>query len=121
VIALLVGLGAAVGAMLRYVVDRLIESQRASVFPFGTVTINLSGSLLLGVLTGLGLHHGLDSDAVAVLGAGVLGGYTTFSAWAWETVVLTGDGDVIEAVANVVVSLAGGILAAAAGLGLARL
>lgn len=120
-LTLLVGLGAAVGAVLRYLVDQLIESTHDMVFPYGTFTINVTGSFLLGVLTGLGLHHGLDASVVTVAGAGVLGGYTTFSTWGWESVVLLGDRALLETLANVGASLAVGAAAAAAGLGLAQL
>jgi CrcB protein len=121
VIVLLVGVGAALGAVLRYVVDQLVESTHETVFPFGTFTINVTGSFALGVLTGLGLHHGLNPDVVTVLGAGLLGGYTTFSTWGWESAVLVSDRAVLEALANVLASLGVGAVAAAAGLGLAQL
>jgi CrcB protein len=120
-LALLVGLGAAVGAVLRYVVDQFIQSTHDTVFPFGTFVINISGSLLLGLLTGLGLHHGLDASVVTVAGAGVLGGYTTFSTWGWESIVLLGDRAHLEAIGNITASLMVGAAAAAAGLGIAQL
>jgi len=121
VITLWVGLAAALGAVLRYVVDRLIESAHDTVFPFGTLTINLSGSFLLGLLTGLELHHGWNPEAVTVLGVGLLGGYTTFSTWSWESVQLAGNRAAIEALGNVFGSLGLGLAAAGAGLALGRL
>lgn len=119
--ALLVALAAAGGAVLRYVVDQLIESTHDAVFPFGTLVVNLSGSFALGIVTGLALHHGLDARTATVLGAGALGGYTTFSTWAWESVALVADGDSLEAVANVAVTVVFGALAAAGGLAIARM
>jgi fluoride exporter len=121
VITVLVGLAAAGGAMLRYVVDQLVESTHDMVFPFGTFSINVTGSFVLGLLTGLGLHHGLDPTVITVSGAGLLGGYTTFSTWGWESAILVGDRAVLEASANVLASLGVGAAAAAAGLGLALL
>jgi len=117
----LVGVAAAGGAVLRYLVDQLVESTHDAVFPFGTLVVNITGSLAFGVVTGLALHHGLDPTAVTVLGAGALGGYTTFSTWAWESVALAEDGDALEAVVNVAATVLFGALAAAAGLLLARL
>jgi CrcB protein len=114
-------LAAAVGAPLRYVVDQAIQHRFPGAFPAGTLTINVSGSLLLGLLTGLAAHHGLAPQAVTVLGTGLLGAYTTFSTFSYETIRLLEDGAVAEATLNVVGSLALGLAAAAAGLGLALL
>ena len=90
-------------------------------FPVGTLAVNLSGTLMLGLLTGLAAHHGLSARALTVLGTGLLGAYTTFSTFSWETVRLLEDGAVAEAALNVAGSLALGLVAAAAGLGLALL
>jgi fluoride exporter len=120
-LALLVGIGAAVGAVLRYVIDQIVQRGHDTAFPFGTLTINLTGSFALGLITGLGEHHGLDASVLTVAGAGVLGGYTTFSAWAWESVVLLTDRAVLAMTANITMSLVVGSAAAAAGLGLAQL
>ena len=117
----LVMLAAAVGAPLRYLVDQAVQHRRDGPFPAGTLTINVTGSLLLGLLTGLVAHHGLSPRALTVLGTGLLGAYTTFSTFSYETVRLLEDGAVTEAALNVVVSLAVGLAAAAAGLGLALL
>ena len=117
----LVMLAAGVGAPLRYVVDQAIKHRWPTAFPAGTLAVNLSGSFLLGLLTGLAVHHGLSARAVAVLGVGLIGAYTTFSTFSWETVRLLEDGAVVEAVLNVAGSLALGLVAVAAGLGLALL
>lgn len=120
-LTLLVALAAGIGAVARYVVDRSVQRRMTGPFPFGTLTINVSGSLLLGVTSGLATHHGLSGGAAAVLGSGFAGGYTTLSAWAWETVTLAGLRAWWLAGANVVGSFAAGLAAAAAGLGLGRL
>ena len=117
----LVMVAAAVGAPLRYVVDQAVQHRWPGAFPTGTLTVNLSGSFLLGLLTGLAAQHGLAPQAVTVLGTGLLGAYTTFSTFSYETVRLLEDGAVAEAALNVVGSLALGLAAAAAGLGLALL
>jgi CrcB protein len=112
-------LAAAVGAPLRYVVDQTIQHHWPGAFPAGTLTINITGSLLLGFLTGLAAHHGLPAQALTVLGTGLLGAYTTFSTFSYESIRLLEDGAVAVASLNVAASLALGLAAAAAGLGLA--
>jgi CrcB protein len=112
---------AAVGAPLRYVVDQAVQHRWPGAFPAGTLTVNLSGSFLLGLLTGVAAHHGLAPAVVTVLGTGLLGAYTTFSTFSYETVRLLEDGAVAEATLSVAGSLLFGLAAAAAGLGLALL
>ena len=85
-------LAGALGAPLRYLVDSRIQSARRRAFPLGTLVVNVSGSLVLGVVTGLALYHGLPRVPKAVLGAGFCGAYTTFSTHAFETVRLAEDG-----------------------------
>lgn len=114
-----VSLAAGLGAVLRYLADRLVQRRHRSPFPWGTVLINVTGAFGLGLLTGLGLHHGWPGEAVTVLGTGVLGGYTTWSTFVWESVALTENGDALMGILNVLGSLVLGLAAAAAGLGLA--
>jgi fluoride exporter len=121
ILALLVGLGAAFGAVARYVLDQAVTRRRGSTFPAGTWLINITGSFILGLLTGLAAHHGLSDQVVTVIGTGVCGGYTTFSTFSYETVRLSEDGAGLVAVGNVVGSIAAGLAAAALGLGLALL
>jgi CrcB protein len=120
-VGLLVALAAGAGAVLRYVVDQVVQHRTRGDFPYGTLLINLTGSLLLGLTTGLALHHGLASTPTLVIGTGFLGGYTTLSTWAWESLALAETGDLLAASANIVGSFAAGLAAAAAGLGLALL
>jgi CrcB protein len=121
ILALLAGLGASFGAVSRYLLDQAVTRNRASAFPAGTWIINITGSFVLGLLTGLAAHHGLSPHVVTVVGTGVCGGYTTFSTFSYETLRLTEDGTGLVAVGNVVGSLAAGLGAAALGLGLALL
>lgn len=120
-LTLVVALAAGVGAVARYVIDQLVQYRTRGDFPYGTVIINVTGSLVLGIATGLALHHGLASTPTLVIGSGFAGGYTTLSTWAWETLALAEAGDVWEASLNVVGSFAAGLAAAAAGLGLGLL
>lgn len=118
---LAVTLAAGAGAVTRYVADVLVQHRTHAEFPLGTLAVNLTGSLLLGVVTGLALHHGLPADPTVVLGVGFAGGYTTFSTWVWESLALSEGGDWAEAAVNVVGSFAAGLAVAAAGLGLGLL
>jgi fluoride exporter len=114
-----VALAAGTGAFARYLVD-IAGARRSPAFPLGTVIVNVSGSLLLGLVTGLSIHHGLPRTPTVVLSAGFAGGYTTLSTWAVETVVLSRRARA-AALLNVVASAVLGLAAAAAGLGLALL
>lgn len=76
------------GAVIRYTVDGVVKARVPSSYPLGTLTVNLTGSLLLGVLTGLTLAQAVSPQVQAVLGTGLLGGYTTFSTAGFETVRL---------------------------------
>jgi CrcB protein len=115
VILALVMLGAAVGAPCRWLLDQRIQSSHDSVFPWGTLTINVTGSLLLGVILGtVALGHG-SPELAALAGTGFCGGFTTFSTFGFETVRLAEQGSNLEAARNVVVSLGVGLLAAFAG------
>jgi CrcB protein len=118
-LAILVGLAAALGAVSRYLVDQAVANKWEPAFPWGTWVINATGSFVLGLLTGLALHHGLSAHVVSVLGTGVCGGYTTFSTFNFETVRLAEGGSLVGAVGNIAGSITAGLLAAAAGLGLA--
>ena len=109
------------GAVLRYVIDRAVARRLRVDWPVGTFAINVTGSLVLGLIVGLGAHHGLGTTAVDVVGAGFAGGFTTLSTWAWESIALAESDEWLGAALNVAGSIAVGLLAAAAGLGLARL
>jgi CrcB protein len=116
-----VTLAAGVGAVLRLLVDRGITMRSRRPLPIGTLAVNVTGSFLLGLTTGLAAHHGLSVRLATVLGAGLAGGYTTLSTLAWEAVDLTVIGRTAAATGYLLVSAAAGLVAAAAGLGLALL
>ena len=109
---------AAVAAPVRYLVDGYVQDRTAGVFPRGTFVVNVTGSLMLGVVTGLGLHHGLSPTTRVMIGAGFLGSYTTFSTFTFETVRLLEEGAVSEALHSAATTLLTGAVAAAAGLAL---
>ncbi|GAC1365872.1 MAG: fluoride efflux transporter CrcB [Actinomycetota bacterium] len=107
----------AVGAPCRYLLDGFVQDHSAGAFPWGTFVINMTGSLLLGLITGAGLYHAFPATPKIILGTGFCGAYTTFSTWTFESIRLLEEGAVLEALLNATLSLVVG--AAAAGLGLA--
>ncbi|WP_426323043.1 fluoride efflux transporter CrcB [Microbacterium sp. E-13] len=111
---LVAALAGGVGAGLRYLVDRLLAGRRGLRFPVGILVVNVSGSLALGLLTGLG--SAVAPEASLVLGVGLLGGYTTFSTVSVETVLLAQRRRWRDAALNLFGTLA--LAALAAGLGL---
>ncbi len=112
-------LAGATGAVARFMVDALIKQRWRSPFPLGTLVINVTGSLLLGVLAGLVLFHGQPSACQTVIGTGFCGGYTTFSTASFETVRLVQQRRRMYALANAVGSLVVSVAACAAGFALA--
>lgn len=111
-----VGLAGGVGAVARLVLDGVLRARVRVAFPLGTTVINVTGSFLLGLVTGLALAHGLPPEWRAVLGTGFLGGYTTFSTASYETVRLAQQRRYRAALVNGVGMLL--LALAAAGLGL---
>jgi CrcB protein len=118
---LLVGLGGAVGAPLRYLTDRVLRGRAARsgvdpVFPRGTLVVNLSGAFVLGLLAGLPT----DPRTVALVGTGLCGALTTYSTFSYETLCLARNGRRGLALANVALTLLAGMTAGIAGLLVAR-
>lgn len=99
------------GSLLRFVVDGAVGTWLGRDFPFGTLVVNLSGAIVLGLLTGLVL----DADASLLAGTAAVGSYTTFSTWLFETQRLDEERQHRSAFINVVVSLVLGVAAAALG------
>ena len=121
---LLVAVGGGAGAALRFLLDGLVKTRvarsRLRGFPLGTLVINVSGSFVLGVLTGLGQAGTIPTSTVAVLGTGMMGGYTTFSTASVETVQLLRSGKSRLAVLNGLGMLVVSVGAAALGLWIGR-
>jgi fluoride exporter len=107
--ALTVGVAAcgALGAAARYVVHLAVAARTGERLPFGTLTVNLSGSFALGLLVGAAV----STDALRLVGLGFLGGYTTFSTWMLDTERLGHDGERVAALLNIVASVLAGVLA----------
>lgn len=103
------------GSVARFLVDRAVAQRTARAFPFGTLTVNITGALLLGFITGLALSH----QAALLAGTAFVGAYTTFSTWMLETQRLAEERQVKTALANIAVSVVLGIAAAAVGQSIA--
>ena len=121
IVALLVAVAGGVGAVSRFVLDGVIRSRVTSLVPAGTFVINVSGSLLLGFVTGLVLVGAEPTDFRVVLGTGFLGGYTTFSTAMIETVRLLQQRRWVAAGVNGIVMLLLGLGAAVLGVFLGTL
>ena len=119
--ALLVAFGAAIGAPLRYLTDRAIQSRHDSVFPWGTWAVNVAGSFLLGLLAALAMSIHLASATQSLVGVGFCGALTTYSTFGYETVRLVDEGGWFYACANVVASVVAGLGAAYCGFMMAGL
>jgi CrcB protein len=109
---LLIALGGAVGAPLRYLVDRAVQLRTDSVFPWGTLFVNVVGSFALGVLLGAAAGGGVPDDVVAAVGVGLCGAFTTYSTFGYETVRLASDGARGLAAINALAGVAAGLTAA---------
>lgn len=95
------------GALARFLVDGAIASRSRRDLPLGTLAVNASGALALGLLAGLAL----DGQALLLAGSATLGSYTTFSTWMFETQRLAEDGESATAIVNILASLAAGFAA----------
>ncbi len=101
----------ALGALARFRVDGAVSARVGRDFPAGTLVVNLSGALALGVLTGAAV----SSEVAFIFGTGFMGGYTTFSTWMVETERLGEAGELRSAMLNLAVSMLAGLAAVAAG------
>lgn len=118
--ALWLALAGSVGAITRFVVDGTVRSRWSSEFPWATLLINVTGSLLLGVLTGLVLFHDSPGELRLIVGTGFCGGYTTFSTASFETVRLVQRRAPWPAIGNAVGTMTLTVLAGGLGLAMTR-
>jgi fluoride exporter len=100
-----------VGSLARFLLDGAVSARSSSSFPFGTLAVNASGALVLGLLTGFALY----GQALVLAGSATIGSYTTFSTWMLETQRLGEDGQLLGGALNVLVSVVVGLAAAALG------
>lgn len=115
-ILLLIALGAT-GTLARYGLDGWIQYRVGARFPAGTLAINLIGCLLLGVIGEFSLNHiSVPPDWRIGLTIGLMGGFTTFSTFGWDTVRMLNDGEWLKAIVYVGASVLGGIICMIAGM-----
>ena len=119
----LIGAGGFVGAIMRYLVQGWVHDLlRNPWFPYGTLAVNVIGCLLIGLLAGLVESRQLfGPEARGLLLVGLLGGFTTFPTFSYETIALLRDGEAISALANVALQVGLGLAAVGAGYSLSRL
>ena len=118
---LLVAIGAAVGGVARYLIGGWLASLLGAGFPWGTVFVNVTGSFVIGVVLVLVQGGALPAGARPFVAVGILGGYTTFSTYSYETLELMTDGNYGVAVINVFVQLVLGLIGVYLGVVLGRL
>ena len=118
---LYVGIFGALGCLSRYLLSSWIHALAAGPIPFGTLAVNVGGSLAIGLLMGGDLHHPLLGGNLRIgLAVGFLGGFTTFSTFSYETVRLMENGSTGAAFCNVLLNVVLCLLAAWAGIVIAR-
>jgi CrcB protein len=118
---LLVAAGGAIGAALRYLLGGWISSRLGPDFPWGTFIVNVSGCLLIGTVLGLVERGALPGAARLFVAVGMLGGYTTFSTFGYETLRLLEGGELLSAALNAFGQLGLGLVAVYLGLVAARI
>ena len=107
-----VGLGGLLGSLMRFVTSRSIDEKLNSIFPFGTFTVNVLGSFILGLVYALSIRKlGLSENWRLFLGAGFCGGFTTFSTFAWENMNLLSQKNFMVPAGYIAASLIAGIIA----------
>jgi CrcB protein len=118
---LLVGSGGFLGSIARYVTSRTIDGKLNSVFPYGTLTVNIAGSLAIGILYGwLSRKSGEGESMRLLLGTGFCGGFTTYSAFAFENVTLWQQKMSMPATLYILVTLTIGFLAVVGGIAIGK-
>ena len=120
-IILAIGIGSFIGGISRYMLSQLIQNKFLSTFPFGTLGVNILGCFLIGVVFGLNERSNMGMEWRLFLATGILGGFTTFSAFSNETVALLRDAQYWHAFAYIATSIIIGLLATFIGILLIKL
>ena len=118
---IIIGLGGFLGSVMRYITVRLVDGKMNTLFPYGTLTVNIVGSFLLGVIYMAALRKaGLSENGKLFLGVGFCGGFTTFSAFALENFNLMQEKFLGTSLLYISLSVVAGILALASGIWVGR-
>ena len=120
-IILAVGIGSCIGGICRYLLSMFIQNKFLSAFPFGTLTVNIIGCLVIGIVFGISERTLLSVELRMFIVTGFLGGFTTFSSFSNETVGLIRDGQYWPALTYVGLSVVVGLLATFAGISLTKM
>lgn len=120
-ILFIIGVGSFLGGIMRYLLSLFVISKLPGTFPFGTLLVNISGCLLIGILLGVNQRLNLSTEMKLFLATGVLGGFTTFSAFSVETITLMKNGNVGQAVIYIACSITLGLTATFLGYTFAKL
>lgn len=110
-LVLLVGAGSCIGGIARYLLSMAISSRAGALFPYATLAINIIGCLVIGLVLGWNEKAVLSAEWRLFLATGICGGFTTFSAFSYETLVLIRDGQVTSALIYVGISVVLGLSA----------
>ena len=120
-IILAVGIGSCIGGILRYLLSQFIQTKFLSTFPFGTLSVNLIGCFLIGLIFGFSERSYISVEWRLFLVPGFLGGFTTFSSFSNETIALIRDGQSWLALSYVAASVLIGLIATFAGISIIKL
>lgn len=120
-VILAIGIGSFIGGISRYLLSQLVQSKFLSTFPFGTLGVNIIGCFLIGLVFGLADRGNLTQEWRLFLATGIMGGFTTFSAFSNETVSMLRDGQLWYAAAYVISSVLLGLIATFIGISIIKL
>jgi CrcB protein len=120
-IVIVIGTGSFIGGALRFLLSQFVQSKFLSAFPYGTLTVNITGCLLIGLVFGLADRGNITQEWRMFLATGLLGGFTTFSAFSNETIAMLRDGQFIYAATYVAASVVMGLAATFIGITIIKL
>lgn len=120
-ILLIIGLGSFLGGVLRYMISVSIQTRFLATFPYATLSVNIIGCLIIGILLGLSERIFLSNEVKLFLATGLLGGFTTFSAFSAETIALFRLGHMTSAFTYIAMSMCLSLLATFVGLTITRI
>ena len=120
-ILLAIGTGSFIRGVFRYLLSQFIQERLLSTFPYGTLCVNIIGCFLIGLVFGLADRGNLTQEWRLILATGVIGGFTTFSAFSNETVSMLRDGQLWYALAYIILSIVFGLAATFIGISIIKL
>ena len=115
-----IGTGSFIGGILRYLLSQFIQTKFLSTFPFGTLGVNIIGCFFIGLVFGLSERGTMSQELRLFLVTGLIGGFTTFSAFSNETVGLLHDGQLWQAFAYIALSIVVGLVATFTGIAIIK-